>query len=88
MKKGLKFLNLLKNFSKRKKGVNNTYRKGKGNFKQYEMYEKGINQEISDKFWESLGIISALPDGTKNKICRNVLFDCINSEYCFNQRMC
>jgi len=43
----------------RKGGGTTLTEKAKEILNEYEMYEKGINQEISDKFWESLGIISA-----------------------------
>ncbi len=61
-----KYLNekLLMTVSKGRKGGGTTLtEKAKEILNDYEMYEKGINLEISDKFWESLSIMSA-----RNKI--------------------
>lgn len=61
-----KFLNekLLLNVSKGRKGGGTTLtKKAKEILKDYDAYEQGLNLEISDKFWESLGTISA-----RNKI--------------------
>ncbi len=57
-----KYLNekLLRTISKGRKGGGTTLtEKAKEILNDYEMYEKGINLEISDKFWESLSIMSA-----------------------------
>jgi len=51
---------LLARSSKGRKGGGTTLtEKAKEILNDYEMYEKGISQEISDKFWESLSIMSA-----------------------------
>ncbi|PKP60079.1 MAG: molybdenum-dependent transcriptional regulator [Candidatus Altiarchaeales archaeon HGW-Altiarchaeales-1] len=55
---------LLRTISKGRKGGGTTLtEKAKEILNDYEIYEKGINLEISDKFWESLSIMSA-----RNKI--------------------
>ncbi|NCN68478.1 MAG: LysR family transcriptional regulator [Candidatus Altiarchaeum hamiconexum] len=51
---------LLLIISRGRKGRGTTLReKAKEILNDYEVYEKGLNLEISDKFWESLSIMSA-----------------------------